>query len=292
MNYAKNFSEAEYKLKEKRQRENRKPNALPDEDNLGKLRSYLLEEIKETVDTIEKEPGKITASQFVHLRKLCLTRVTLVNGRRGSEVARMLLKDFEDRDSWIENKELTAADKKLIRQYSITYIMGKGNSLVPVLLPRDSLKAMEMLTDSKIRRQIGVDPDNQFVFAYTRESKYNSTGFNEISDVCRSIGLPVITATSVRHRTSTIFWRMDNIDPKTVDAFMELMGHDKAIDKDIYAVPPALNTLKRVGPILQQLDQVLYSCLLQHLYVAKYADKFVPVSCIYPVYLSIKYCAK
>lgn len=256
MNYAKIFSQAEYNLKEKRQRENRKPGGLPDEKNLQTLRTYLIEETKKTVECVESQSGSITASQFVHLRKLALTRVTLVNGRRGSEVARMLLQDFKDKDSWISKKDLTPSEEELVKKYGLAFIMGKGNTLVPVLIPRDAIKPLEILADPKIREQAGVNADNSFLFSYTQESDFNSIGFNEIRDVCKSIGLPVITATSVRHRASTIFWRLDGIEASTVDAYMGHMGHHKDISKNIYAVPPALNTLKQVAPLIDQMDQV------------------------------------
>ena len=53
LNYAKMFSAAEYQLKEKRQRENRKPAALPDEKSFETLRSYLIADIKR-----ERLPGR------------------------------------------------------------------------------------------------------------------------------------------------------------------------------------------------------------------------------------------
>ena len=43
------FSAAEYQLKEKRQHENRKPAAFPDEKSLETLRSYLIAEIKRAI---------------------------------------------------------------------------------------------------------------------------------------------------------------------------------------------------------------------------------------------------
>ena len=86
MNYLKNFSQAEYQLKEKLQRENRKPVSLPDEGDLHRLREYLCEQIQ-----IANAKNTITKTEYVHLRKVVLTRLTLLNARRGSELARMPL---------------------------------------------------------------------------------------------------------------------------------------------------------------------------------------------------------
>ena len=70
------------------------------------------------------------------------------------------------RHSWISeglSKELTA-------KYTITFIMGKGNSLVWVLLPRNCEKAMVILAGSADRAHAGISPKNDFLFAYTQQS--------------------------------------------------------------------------------------------------------------------------
>ena len=71
----------------------------------------------------------------------------------------MLLADFNERHSWISegmSKELTA-------KYAITFIMGKGNILAPVLLPRECEKAMVMLADGANRAHAGISPKNDFL---------------------------------------------------------------------------------------------------------------------------------
>ena len=158
---------------------------MPDEEHLEKLRVYLINEIDEAI----KHTGPLTKVMYVHLRTV--TRFTILNARRGSEPARMLLKDVNERHSWISqgmSKELTA-------KYAITFIMGKGNTLVPVLLPRECEKAMVMLADGANRAHAGISPKNDFLFAYTQQLVDSSTGYNEIMDVCRIIDIPVITAT-------------------------------------------------------------------------------------------------
>lgn len=253
MNYAKNFAEAEYRLKEKRQRENRKPSALPSEQDLEKLRAYLTKEIESCTEQMEE---KTTKQQYVHLRKITLTRITTVNARRGSEAARMLIEDYEEKDDWINQDKLSSDEKKLTEEFKVVFIMGKGNTLVPVFIPRDCIRAMDILANEEKRKQAGVAPDNEFLFAYTQDSDLSITGYNEIRDICKDIGIPVITATSIRHRSSTIFWNLEGINEQVVDSFMQHMGHTKEIDKDIYAVPPGLKALRDVTPIINRLDQV------------------------------------
>ena len=66
----------------------------------------------------------------------------------------------------------------------------------------------------------------------------------------------LITATEVRHRSSTAFWAMDDIDETAIDRFMEHMGHSRSTDRNVYAVPPAIQILETIGPIIDRLDTV------------------------------------
>ena len=70
--------------------------------------------------------------------------------------------------------------------------------------------------------------------------------------MCRRAGIPTITATAVRHRTSTLFWKMDGIDNATVDQLMAHLGHSKEIDQNIYAVPPTEQIMMSVTPIIEK----------------------------------------
>ena len=99
---------------------------------------------------------------------------------------------------------------------------------------------MAILVDRQCRARAGVSANNRFVFAYTKDSADGTTGYNEIMSVCRLIDNTVITATEVRHRSSTAFWAMDDIDETAIDRFMGHMGHSRSIDRNIYAVPPGI----------------------------------------------------
>ena len=238
LNYSKIFSRAEYQMKETRQWQNRKPTSLPIEEHLEKLRSYLRNEIKAAIN----RKSTITKRRYVHLRKVIITRLTLLNGRRGSEASRILLKDF--------------AKGPQSNRYALAFIIGKENALVPVLIPKDCERGMNILTDPAARLAAGINIDHEFVFAYTQNSADNTTGYNEIRDICQLINIPTITATAVRHRSSTLLWRMEGIDDATIRQFMDHLGHSTEVDKNIYAVPPAQQILETVGRVIDALGQV------------------------------------
>ena len=79
-----------------------------------------------------------------------------------------------------------------------------------------------------------VSNTNRFVFAYSDQSQAGPIRYNEIRGLCEQIGVCVITATGMRHRVSTAFWRMD-IFEEDIECFMEQVGHNWKTDTNIYA---------------------------------------------------------
>ena len=67
-----------------------------------------------------------------------------------------------------------------------------------VLIPIDCTRVI--LVDRRSRARARVNADKPFVFAYTKQSSDDTTGYNEIMSVCHLIDIPVITATEVRHQ--------------------------------------------------------------------------------------------
>ena len=51
--------------------------------------------------------------------------------------------DFEDRNSWIGE----GATNALSNSYTIMFVMGKGAGLVPVVVPKDCERALELLVN-------------------------------------------------------------------------------------------------------------------------------------------------
>ena len=138
-----------------------------------------------------------------------LARITLLNVRRGIEAARLLVTDWVQHHEWVEGVKLTVSHKALLRCYSVAFVMGKGDSLLPVFFPANCIAALDMLADSNVREKAGVSNSNRFLFAYSEKSQDGSIGYNEIRNLCKQIGIEVITATGMRHRASTAFWRLD-----------------------------------------------------------------------------------
>ena len=55
----------------------------------------------------------------------------------------------------------------------------------------------------------------------------------------------------------------DDIDETAIDRFMEHIVHSRSIDRNVYAVPPAIQILETIGPIIDRLDTLSTLSILQ-----------------------------
>lgn len=84
-----------------------------------------------------------------------MTRLSLLNGRRGGEVGRLQIEDWReaDKNGWFDSqrvKSLSDADRLLVNSMKIAYQTGKGNHhLVPLLIPSDVTDALKKLSDKE-----------------------------------------------------------------------------------------------------------------------------------------------
>jgi len=252
--YAKIFGEAALELREKSQRESRKPISLPNENDYQILWQHLETE----AESIMKN-GIHTRADFVRARRVCHSILTLLNGRRGSEVSLVKIKDWFERDTWLNENFIDPEVEEILKDYSVTYVFGKsrkdGEALVPVLFVNKLGKALDMLADSKIRQMAGVACSNDNLFPFTESSEFACVGFNELDAICKDIGIPTISATPVRHRASTFMWNL-KLPDADANKFFKHIGHNKATDVSVYACPEAHQTLKTMAPILETIKSV------------------------------------
>ena len=177
IHYAKVMAGAEYGFREKRQRQTRKPSNSPKEDELGKLLTFIERHL--SITTTVKSQGDI-----VQLRKVVLTRITLLSARRGSEAAILLVTDWVQRHEWVEGVKLTKNHEALLRRYSVAFVKGKGDALLPVFFPANCTAALNMLADSNVREKAGVSKTNRCLFAYSEQSQDGLIGYNKNIYAC------------------------------------------------------------------------------------------------------------
>ena len=72
----------------------------------------------------------------------------------------------------------------------------------------------------------------------------------------------------MRHRASTALWGM-TISESQIDGFMVHIGHQKQMDKNMYACPPPLRAMKTVTPLLEEINWVslVLTVLFSNIYI-------------------------
>ena len=284
------FGDALYQLNKNRQIKLRKPAMLPQEQDVELLRNYAINLMREiTTDVYTFWDAHV----FVQIRDSCCVRLTLFNGRRGGEPARLLLEELNDaiNDEWINKQSLellNPTERKCATQFKITYQSGKGtNHLVPILIPEDTLAALMILMDPLRRIQGGVNSLNRYVFANTQDSLNHICGSQvtiwghnmwvTISQLCDKANVQnksTLTATAQRHRVSTMFAALDLPDSER-NLFYSHMGHSREMNEQVYQAPQALMEVTRLGKKLATIDNGNNNLLFFVIVVLR--EKFSPL---------------
>uniref|UniRef100_K1PSU4 Uncharacterized protein n=1 Tax=Magallana gigas TaxID=29159 RepID=K1PSU4_MAGGI len=252
------FKNAEESIITKRLTELRAPVKLPSKSDIVKLRDH-------TKKTIQDQTGDgyclLENADFCQLRDALVSRLTLFNARRGGEPSRMVISELEDAlsDKWVDKSRIDFVkddiEKKLLCDTKIAYLhASKIAKLVPVIIPTDCLKALNVLVDVEVRRAVGINPNNNFVFPNTKNSMGHVVGWDCVNRMCQEAGLEKrMNATSMRHYVATEYALLD-VAARDRDLFYKHMGHSETINENIYQCPPAVREITHVGRVLGQMD--------------------------------------
>ena len=72
---------------------------FPDEEDLKKLKEFQLSTIKQLGEKLKSNPN---ASDWRHLADIVLTRIIVFNARRGSEVAKLQISEYQKKSKQID----------------------------------------------------------------------------------------------------------------------------------------------------------------------------------------------
>jgi integrase len=245
---------AVYEIQIENQERLRQPKRLPLEADIKKIFSYIETEMKQLdVDGIVWDEPK-----FNHLRGLLIARLTMYNGRRGGEVAKMTLDHWKKAkcETWINQQkkpQLDILDQLLIDRTKLAYIKGKGKSLVSILIPHDCISATDRLVS--VRMEVGINQENKFLFAAGRGSTEAPQGSQVMTKMCNASGVDLyITATDMRHRASEEYSLLDCTEAEK-KTWYDHMGHSAQVSTMVYACPAGIREVVQVGAFLNKLDQ-------------------------------------
>jgi len=255
-NRGKLVSGALFKMAMRRLEKLRKPGELPAEADLVRLKQHCQQVMVELTD----EFRVFTVKDYRRLRAATVTRLTVYNARRGSEPARLELREWAEADAgeWIDpltNATISVEDSDMIAKFKLAYQSGKGNKdVVPTLIPADCVKAIVKLVSE--RSAVHVNKDNKYVFAYTENSLDHAIGWKELKAMCGEAKVEqpdLINANRVRHRAATVHAGLA-VSEQQKKAFFRHMGHSQQIDEQVYQCPTAVAEVCLVGRYLDSLD--------------------------------------
>ncbi|XP_035827140.1 uncharacterized protein LOC101860428 isoform X2 [Aplysia californica] len=236
----------------------RKPSAMPDEEDISKFRTFILDAMKNHLEQYELW-DKHT---FVKMRNLVVARLTMFNARRGGEPARLTLNEWKEAltGAWIDPNLVEKIDdpmeKHLIENLKLAYQSGKGSrKMVPVLITEDTLEPIAKLLSERSNCQ--VSKHNVFLFPNTGSSLDHASGYHclkSVVDICPSLNKPnLLIADKFRHRVSTLYAQLE-LPEEQRDIFYRHMGHSETINKNVYQCPLAVREVTQVGKFLINND--------------------------------------
>lgn len=262
------FGDAKYHINNARQVKLRLPGRSPEQNDLAALQIYTLRRI----DFLTNEFTHVGIHEYVELRNAICSRLTLFNARRGGEPSRLKIVQWTERRKWLDSKAITSlseCDKKLFSQMEVTYQTGKGNHLVPCIVPLDCVRGLEILLSAAVRREAGIINTNSYLFPNTGGSNLHVMGWDCTKFMCTAAGIqnPLINATNQRARISTLYAALD-VPESDRPYFYKHMGHSEAVNAGTYQRPLAVMEVVKVGRLLQQFDTGTTFCLLIILIIA------------------------
>jgi hypothetical protein len=255
------FGDATYAITKARSEKLRVPERLPEEEDMVKLRCLMLKKLKALAER------NFPAAQFPELRDALCARLTLFNARRGNEATRMTVQQCDDAISkrWIKEnvlEDLDEFEKMLAKTSLITYIRGKCNKQVPVIIPSDCIEGLIALADPKRRQEAGVS-HNKYLFASLHQSENHIEGWFCIGQMAKQANVAdpsLLNATRQRHRISTKFAELE-LPHEERELFYSHMGHSGEMNRDTYQHPLAVKSLVQVGKQLDKFDRCKQSVL-------------------------------
>jgi len=203
---------------------------------------------------------KLSSNDFSVLSRATLCSITLFNRKRGGEVQRLKIEDF---DRGLQNgsttdssilEGLTEAEKKMIGLFHRIEIRGKFNRTVPILLTETMLNSLKKLKE--LRSEM-CPPITRSYFFCTKTGERPYRGVDVIKDFASEAGvsdLSIFTFTTLRKHVATLTqtFEISKLDQDQLAAFL---GNDIRIHRSFYRRPIDIIEKAKVAKILLSVNK-------------------------------------
>ncbi|XP_026011847.1 uncharacterized protein LOC113014492 isoform X4 [Astatotilapia calliptera] len=238
-----NLSEAKYN----------KVDSLPLTRDVQKLQLYLGQQVESAREKLGDNP---TVGTYAALAKVILCQVILFNRRREGEVARMTVKNFEDRDMSKLNDDissgLTEVEKRLCQQFARVELKGKKGRKVAVILTSDMTDNLSLLVSK--RKECGVSENNMYLFAIPCSDGHYRGQFGQFADACGAEHPQNLRSTNLRKQIATISQVM-NLKDNELDQLADFLGHDIRVHREYYRLPQSTIQLAKISKLLMAMEK-------------------------------------
>nr|XP_047143992.1 uncharacterized protein LOC124817685 [Hydra vulgaris] len=238
------------------------PEELPLEGDIMILRKHILDEMRDSVYRIES--SSFSNKDVKQLAKLTLTRVLTFNARRGGEVSKLKLLQWQGVEDgrWKRRTDIDSLDdpveKILADRMQVCYIEGKNkkgkskNALVPILFTSEMIDAIRLIV--KHRSYLDAHDNNPYVFAY---GEFYLKGWDTLQNITKSVSNlqqpRLITPTRTRKLLATMMQLLD-MNNAELTWLTNHFGHTKDVHMNWYRKEDATIELTKVAKVLVAID--------------------------------------
>ena len=218
---------------------------LPSQKSVDKIHDYCY----------KKVTSELKSLSFLELRKFLVTFLTAYNGRRVGEIASLTISAFQEAKEgrWVSQKSDVSDDiRQLNTENIVTFITGKTENVVSVIIPTGLIQALDLISDPVYRSSKEIVSSNAYLFPSLHGSMGHCLGTNEVSSVCRLLKVEDFTSTKNRHWQATVYRKYGVSDQNMYQHW----GHSAAMNKSRYQSAPGLEALKKVAPNLKKFSGV------------------------------------
>ncbi|XP_060081304.1 uncharacterized protein LOC132560656 [Ylistrum balloti] len=230
-----------------------KPSLLPLTNDVVKFQKYLDQQIDANIKLLESK----NAQGWRPLCEAILVSIILFNRRRSGEVERLSLDVFSLKsktDLMPDVKEtLNNLEKHLVENLSRVETRGKRGRKVPILFPKKTEEALDLLI--QYRSAAGIEKGNPYAFAN------NAIGYVRGADCMRSTASEAklenpenMRSTNLRKHVATLS-QVVNLRDNELDILAQFLGHDVKVHRNFYRLPEDTIQIAKVGKLLMAANK-------------------------------------
>lgn len=235
------------------------PKLLPLTADVVQLTKYLKEESVNSMNNLRaaETPDQVQ-NAWKKLANIIVTQLMLFNRKRQGEISKLTMEDYSNikkgESHVLDVQTLTKFEQDLVKLMWRVEIVGKRGRTVPVLITDEMKKSLDELV--KLRSDVGVNSNNQFVFAVLEGSDHHIRGCDALrtfSSTCGAKRPDLLRSTQLRKHVAVMSQIMA-LKENELDVLANFLGHDVRIHREYYRLPDPAIQVAKVSKLLVALE--------------------------------------